>query len=107
MLTSYHPETARFRCGGVNLWVFLCGVKYYASAPPLISLPQRKIARFQSEKFAVALRSFRMATNAFHQELSSCLFPFLNQLICFTKGISSKCFHALSELPTGIEREKG
>ena len=35
ILISFHPETALFRCGGVNLRGFLCGVKYYASAQPL------------------------------------------------------------------------
>ncbi|WP_155005936.1 hypothetical protein [Pelobacter seleniigenes] len=41
-LSSFHPATALFRCGGVNLRVFLCGVKDYASAQPLDFLATTK-----------------------------------------------------------------
>jgi len=56
LLASFHPETALFRYDGVNLRVFLCGVKDHAFANPLSSLPQQKIARFQSENLVVASR---------------------------------------------------
>jgi len=43
-LSSFHPETAFSRCGGVNLQAYLCGVTVYASVhKPLMSLHNGKL----------------------------------------------------------------
>jgi hypothetical protein len=41
-VTSFHPETALFRHGGVNPQACLCGAPMYASAQPLDFLATTK-----------------------------------------------------------------
>jgi hypothetical protein len=45
-LTCFHPETALFRHGGVNLRACLCGVQMYASAQSLDFLALTKNCSF-------------------------------------------------------------
>jgi hypothetical protein len=44
--SSFHPETALFRRGGVNPQACLCGVPMYASAQPLDFLAKTKNCSF-------------------------------------------------------------
>jgi hypothetical protein len=46
-VVSFHPESALFRPGCVNLRVFLCGVPEYASAQTLDFLARTKIFRLK------------------------------------------------------------
>ena len=50
IIASFHPESALFRPGGVNLRVFLCGVPMYASAQTLDFLARAKNAYFPNWK---------------------------------------------------------
>ena len=62
-LSSFHPETALF-----SLWQRQSAGLFVRRKVPrlkrklLIFLPQRKIARFQSENLFVGILTFRMAT---------------------------------------------
>jgi hypothetical protein len=58
MLTSFHPETALFRHGGVNLRACLCGVPMYASAQSLDFLAWTKNSFFPKRKPIVSHPEF-------------------------------------------------
>ena len=57
-LTDFHPETALFRPGGVNLRACLCSVLMYASAQPLDFLARTKNASFPNWKPMVSHPEF-------------------------------------------------
>jgi hypothetical protein len=56
--TRFHPETALFRHGGVNLQACLCGVPMYASAQSLDFLAMTKNCSFPNRKQIVSHPEF-------------------------------------------------
>ena len=57
-IVSFHPESALFHPGCVNLRVFLCGVPVYASAQTLDFLAMAKNAFFPNWKLLVSHPGF-------------------------------------------------